>query len=230
MSDKHSNPQIELADFIAQAQRDFTQASRVLRETRTLSATNTFQAITRVPGQNALVVQSASGPWDDDAAEPAVIRFDGTPLSGEGRQGAGGARYSAVFAQRPEIGTVIHVHTPYLGGWASAHRVLPIRYAPAQRVTLAREIPVYIDRRPSEASFILDRIAENPHTPAILEANGGATFWGTDILAVSKYILLLEEAAYFQGLAEQLGGGKEFGPGVLEQQWRMGGLYPATAG
>ncbi|BCL74625.1 ribulose-5-phosphate 4-epimerase [Jeongeupia sp. HS-3] len=230
MSDNQpTTSKLELAEFVAQAQRDFEQASRVLRDTRTLSATNTFQAITRVPGQAALVVQSAPGPWDEKGAEPAVIRIDGTPVSGNGRQGAGGARYGRIFAQRPEINTVIHVHTPYLGGWASAHRVLPIRYAPAQRVTLAREIPVYIDRRPAEASFILDRIAENPHTPAILEANGGATFWGKSILAVSQYILLLEEAAYFQGLAEQLGGGKEFGPGVLEQQWRMGGLYPAAA-
>jgi L-ribulose-5-phosphate 4-epimerase len=55
-----------------------------------------------------------------------------------------------------------------------------------------------------------------------LEANGGSTFWGQSIIEVSKYILILEEAAYFQGLAEVLGGTKAFGPGVLEQQWGMG--------
>ena len=60
--------------------------------------------------------------------------------------------------------------------------------------------------------------------PAIIEANGGATFWGKSILDVSKYILILEEAAYFQALAEPLGGSLEFGPGALEQQWKMTGL------
>jgi hypothetical protein len=101
---------------------------------------------------------------------------------------------------------------------------LPILYAPAQRHTKAREIPVYIDRRPGEPRFIVDTIRRDPNIPAILEANGGATFWGKNILDVSQYILILEEGAYFQALAESLGGSKEFGPGVLEQQWKMTGL------
>ncbi len=42
---------------------------------------------------------------------------------------------------------------------------------------------------------------------------------------MSKLILLIEEGAWFQGLAEGLGGSKEFGPGVLEQQWNMTGLW-----
>ena len=90
---------------------------------------------------------------------------------------------------------------------------------------------MYIDRRGGEAAFINDTIRQNADTPAILEANGGSTFWGKNIIEVSKYILILEEAAYFQGLAEVLGGTKEFGPGVVEQQWAMGHVSrgPASA-
>lgn len=43
---------------------------------------------------------------------------------------------------------------------------------------------------------------------------------------MAKLILLVEEGAYFQALAENLGGSQEFGPGVLEQQWKMTGLWP----
>jgi L-ribulose-5-phosphate 4-epimerase len=142
-----------------------------------------------------------------------VLGFDAGPQ---------GKRYGKVFEANSQIDVVIHVHGPHLGAWAGAHRVLPLLYAPAQRHTLAREIPVYIDRRGGEAAFINDVIRQNPDTPAILEANGGSTFWGTNIIDVSKYILILEEAAYFQGLAEVLGGTKPFGPGVVEQQWAMG--------
>jgi L-ribulose-5-phosphate 4-epimerase len=95
-------------------------------------------------------------------------------------------------------------------------------YAPSQRHTLAREIPVYIDRRGGEAAFINQTIKADPNTPAILEANGGATFWGKGVIPVSQYILILEEGAYFQAVADNLGGSKDFGPGVLEQQWGMG--------
>jgi ribulose-5-phosphate 4-epimerase/fuculose-1-phosphate aldolase len=202
--------------------REFVHANRVLKETRTLSATNTFQAIVRVPGQQQLAVLSAPDPFNPDQEQKAgLLGFDGKVLQGPPRVAAGGGRYIDVFRQRPEVQAVIHVHTPYLGAWAGTHRVLPIRYAPAQRFTQIRELPVYIDRRPSEASFILDRLAEDAGHFAILEANGGATFWGASITDVSKNILLFEEAAYFTALAETIGGSKEFGPGVLEQQWQL---------
>lgn len=226
----------QLASQLEQVRRDFAKAFRVLKESRTLTATNTYQAYVRAPDSNKVIAVHAPNPWADDQEIRAVIAtYDGevildesvpgaTPLSGRGA-GGNGKRYAAIFQARPEVNVVIHVHTPYLGGWASAHRVLPIRYAASQRVTLARELPIYVDRRQPEPLFILDKIAENPHTPAILEANGGATFWGEDLIKASKLILLIEEGAYFQGLAETLGGSQEFGPGVLEQQWKMTGLW-----
>jgi ribulose-5-phosphate 4-epimerase/fuculose-1-phosphate aldolase len=222
---------------LEQAKRDFAKAFRVLKETRTLTATNTYQAYVRVPDSDLVIALHAPSPWADDQEIRAVVASysgevvldetteKGTPLSGS-KAGGNGKRYAAILQQRAEVNVVIHVHTPYLGGWASAHRVLPIRYAASQRVTLARELPIYIDRRQQEADFIVEKIQENPHTPAILEANGGATFWGESVLQASKLILLIEEGAYFQGLAEIFGGSKEFGPGVLEQQWKMTGLWP----
>lgn len=219
------NPGADLVGFVTQAKRDFAKAFRVLKETRTLSATYTFQAYVRVPGEAKVVALHAPDAWSDDQEiKVTVAGFDGTLYSDSGapKSGAIGKRYAKVFEVNSNVDVVIHFHGPYLGAWAGSHRVLPLLYAPAQRHTLAREIPVYIDRRGGEAAFINEAIRQNSHTPAILEANGGSTFWGKNIIDVSKYILILEEAAYFQGLAEILGGTKDFGPGVLEQQWSMG--------
>ncbi|WP_110995962.1 class II aldolase/adducin family protein [Pseudomonas sichuanensis] len=221
---------------VEQAKRDTAKVFRVLKDSRTLTATNTFQAHLRVPGTDLVIALATPSPWDDDQSIRAVVAsYDGVVhldeylapgvALGESRQGGVGKRYASVLQQRPEVNVVIHVHTPYLGGWAGAHRALPLDYAAAQRVTLARELPVYIDRRQPESAFIVQVIEANPHTPAILEANGGATFWGEGILKSAKWILLFEEGAYFQTLAEAVGGGKPFGPGVLEQQWRMSGLW-----
>lgn len=221
---------------VEQAKRDFGKAYRVLKNTRTLTATNTFQAYVRVPDSRLVIALHAPSPWAEDETIRAVVAsYEGelyldetvagtSPLSGS-KAGGNGKRYANVFARRPEVNLVTHIHTPYLGGWAGAHRVLPILYAASQRITLARELPIYIDRRQQEADFIVETIEANPHTPGILEANGGATFWGAGIIEVAKLILLVEEGAYFQGLAETLGGAKEFGPGVLEQQWNMTGLW-----
>jgi L-ribulose-5-phosphate 4-epimerase len=63
-----------------------------------------------------------------------------------------------------------------------------------------------------------------------VEANGGATIWSWKGLRdLTNNIVLLEEGAQFQILSQALGGSKPFGPGVLEQQWKMGKLVPPDA-
>jgi L-ribulose-5-phosphate 4-epimerase len=215
----------EAEAFIIEAVADAEHAFRVLRETGTLSANGTISFAERIPGHDAYVALTDPGPWADDATvNPVVFGFDGVPLSGEGRKGGFG--FEKILVRHPDITTVVHVHSPYLGAWSQTHRNLPIRYVPVQRWTLANELPAYVDRRQSQVDFILDRLEENPHVPAILEANGGATVWGRKgLLATAEYIQLLEEGAQFQILAEALGGSKEFGPGVIVQQWRMSGLF-----
>jgi len=63
---------------------------------------------------------------------------------------------------------------------------------------------------------------DDPHIEAVVEANGGSTFFGDGILKVSRRIQLIEEGALFQLHAQAFGGSRAYGPGVLEQQWKMG--------
>lgn len=217
------------------AKRDFEKALRFLQSTQTLTASNTLQAYVRVPETDLVIALHAPQPWEDGPVRGVIARYDGEVLLNEAtlesspltdaQVGERGSRYAAVFQQVPQVNVVIHIHTAYLGGWAGAHRPLPLLYAASQRLTLARELPVYIDRTQAEPLFIVDRIRENPHTPGLLEANGGATFWGADLSKLARLILLTEEGARFQAIAEQVGGLRAFGPGVLEQQWRMTGLW-----
>lgn len=214
----------ELRAFVDNVVLEAGEAFAVYRETGTITANGTVGFIERVPGQELLVSVNYPGPWNHRKPLQAVVTdFAGNVVFGHGRGGAG--RYTKLFQQHADITTVSHVHSPYLGAWAQTQRSLPFHYVPVQRYQLARELPVYIDRRQPEPAFIVDAIKANPHTPGLLEANGGATFWGTGILQVAKLVLLVEEGAYFQALAENLGGSKEFGPGVLEQQWKMTGLW-----
>jgi L-ribulose-5-phosphate 4-epimerase len=212
-----------LLSLVEQLKKEFSLSLKILTETNTLSATRTYQAYVRVPGQTQVVALNPPDLWAEQTdVKATVATFDGQVVHGNEKAGGQGRRYADVFIHNPDVNVVIHFHGPYLGAWASAHRVLPLLYAPSQRHTLAREIPVYIDRRGGEAAFINQTIKADPNTPAILEANGGATFWGKGVIPVSQYILILEEGAYFQAVADNLGGSKDFGPGVLEQQWGMG--------
>ncbi len=204
---------------IAEAKNAFD----AFRDTGTITAYGTVGFIERVPGESLLVSVNYAGPFERDKPLTAdIITLDGRVLEGRG----GASRFAAVFAAQPDITSLSHVHTPNLGAWAQTHRSLPITYVPVQRFKLVRELPIYIDRRVDEADFIIAALEEDPRTPAILEANGGATVWGWKGLRdLAEFILLLEEGADIAIRAEAIGGSRTFGPGVLRQQWKMSGLY-----
>lgn len=215
----------ETRAFVEQTVQEATRVFRAFRQTGTTTAQGTVGFVQRVPDEDKLVIVNDPGPFDQDKDIGAtVVGFDGTLYQGKSPFGA--TRYLKLFQQHADVTTISHVHTPHLGAWAQTHRSLPIRYVPVIRFKLFKEIPVYIDRRQQEVDFILDKIAENPHTQAILEANGGSTVWGKKGLReLAEYILILEEGARLQILAESIGGSRELGPGVWKQQWNMGGLY-----
>lgn len=215
-----------ITDFAASAVRDAGIAFAGLARTGTIAPSGTVNFVERVPGEEAAVSIGYPGPFAPDAdLKPTIYALDGEVLQGPPNANLGGGRYLSIFRAHADITTVSHVHTVYLGAWSQSHRALPIRYVPVQRWTRARELPIYIDRRQGEANFILEAIARDHDLPAILEANGGSTAWGRKgLLALANTIVLIEEGARFQAIAETLGGSKNYGPGVLEQQWKMSGL------
>jgi L-ribulose-5-phosphate 4-epimerase len=215
----------ELEEFVERATHEATKAFQVFRDTGTIAANGTVNFVERVPGRDIAVALNYPGPWaDDQTVRPIVAAFDGTVLRGKGPAGFVGG-YRPLFEARPEITTVVHIHTPWLGGWAQTHRSLPIRYAASQRLTLSREIPPHIDRSRSAAEFILGELERDPHLVAIFEANGGVNVIGRDgLLATAKFIVFLEEGAQFQAIGEAVGGSHEFDPSNLAVQWARTGL------
>ncbi len=123
--------------FVDDARRAADTAFRVFRETGTVSANGTVNFVERVArrgtggrAQRARTV--GRGPQCE--ADPRA--FDGEVLSGDGPAGFV-TGYAKVFREHPEITSIVHVHTPWLGGWAQTHRTLRIKYAASQRLTLS---------------------------------------------------------------------------------------------
>ena len=216
--------------FVLAAEKDARRGFRFLRETHTISPSGTVGFALRVPGEDKIVTFGYAGPWEDDPDQPRthVLDFDGN--SYWDGQPSGEARYIKLFRQHPEFQAISHIHTPHLGAYSQAHSALPLLYVPNRRFRLTSELPVYINRRQKEVDFILESIEADRQVPGIVEANGGATIWSWKGLRdLVNTIALLEEGARFQILAAAIGGSKPFGPGVLEQQWKMGKLVPADA-
>lgn len=212
--------------FLNELTATATEVLHAFRQTGTTTAYGTVGIYERIPGEEILVLISDPGPFRLDAPPRiSVVGFDGTVFQGRENSGGGVHRYRSIFERHADITTVVHVHAPNLGAWAQSHRTLPINYVPVQRFHLVRELPVYVDRTQREDAFILGVLEEDSDHFATLEANGGATVWGRHgLLSTAEDIVLLEEGARLQILAEAIGGSRPFGPGVLVQQFNMSSL------
>jgi L-ribulose-5-phosphate 4-epimerase len=129
----------------------------------------------------------------------------------------------------PEHNKILSVRfpQPWVAAWSLAQKNFPILYVAAQRHLLAREIPNHLERTRSALDIVRERLDKHPELappPALLESNGGANFWGKGILKTAELVLLIEEAARFQAIAEQIGGAKQYTPGALDVQWKRTGL------
>ena len=207
--------EIDLVAYIEQAKSDGIHAFNFLRETGTLSASLTFFISHRIPDTDHFLSIRFPAPW-------ARSREVSVKLARFSEQ-----KDHILSERRLDADTVIHAHTPYLAAWSLAHKPFPILYVAAQRHLLAREIPNHLERQRSILDVIreqLDRHPELAPPPALLESNGGANFWGKGIVKTAQLVLLIEEAARFQAIAEQIGGAQTYTPGALELQWARTGL------
>lgn len=150
----------------------------------------------------------------------ALVDLDGTVREGDldPTNAEIVAMHSEVYRLRPEVGAIIHVHSPHLLAFAFAHRALPCRYEALLRFGQAEDVPVVPwAPRGSERSVggIVDVLREHPGTNAVILANHGVLVLGDDPRQTASLVTVLEEAAEAEIAATSLGGALDFPAGAL---------------
>jgi len=151
----------------------------------------------------------------------ATVNLDGEVLEGTlGPENAEiVAMHSVVYKARPDVGGIIHTHSPSATAFALAHRELPCRAEPLLRFGQAEALPVVAwGPRGSEVSVraIAATLDQRPTTSAVLLANHGLLAFGGDLLATARLVVAIEEAAEAELAALALGGAVDFPAGALE--------------
>ena len=118
------------------------------------------------------------------------------------------ALHAAIYQLRPDIGAVIHTHSPHVLAFAMANRSLPCNYE-AMRFSQPGEVPVIgWERRgtPEWITSIIAGIAAHPGTNAVLQGNHGVLVFGKTMTDAVTLSTVLEEAAQAELLSDRLGG------------------------
>ena len=181
-----------------------------------ISANGHGNVSVRIPGAEEMYF--TAGPSLRDHPASAVVRLglDGTLLEGElpPIQGAVVAMHTAIYADQPEVGCVLHTHSPYATAYAVAHRPIGCWVEALAMFGLASGVPVagYGPRGSDEA--VANIRAAVTGGPAVLLANHGVlVFHRTPDLAI-LIGSVVEEAAQAGINAGPLGGPVEI-PGDL---------------
>ncbi|MEU3312729.1 class II aldolase/adducin family protein [Streptomyces sp. NPDC006662] len=155
------------------------------------------------------------------AGQLATVGFDGRVLEGELRSVSAEitSMHTAVYRDRPQVGAVIHTHSPAATAFAVAHRPLPCRTEPMLRFGQAEEVPVVPwGPRGSDVSVrgIVEVLKRRPTTSAVLLANHGLLVFGPDAAAAAQLVVAIEESAEAEIAAAAIGGAVDFPADALE--------------
>src|ERR1700747_3479958 len=180
-----------------------------------ISANGHGNVSVRVPGAEEMYFTAGPSLRDHPVSAVARVGLDGTLL--EGRlppiQGAVVAMHTAMYADDPEVGCVIHTHSPYATAYAVARRPIGCWIEALAMFGLTDGVPVagYGPRGAAEAVASI-RAAVTPGVPAVLLANHGVlVFHRTPELAILVGGVV-EEAAQASMNAAALGGPVEIPP------------------
>ena len=166
----------------------------------------------RVPGSDEMYFTGRPSLRSHPASGVVRVGLDGTLREGDLTpiQGAVVAMHTAMYAERPEVGCVIHTHSPYATAFAVAQRPIGCWVEALAMFGLPTGVPVAgYGPRGSDEALANIRGAMVPGVPAVLLANHGVlVFHRTPELAVLVGEVI-EEAAQAGVNAGSIGGPME---------------------
>ncbi len=182
-----------------------------------ISANGHGNVSVRVPGADEMYFTAGPSLRNHPASAVVRVALDGTLLEGDlpPIQGAVVAMHTAMYADHPDVGCVLHTHSPYATAYAVAGRPIGCWVEALAMFGLPDGVPVagYGPRGSAEAVANI-RAAVRPGVPAVLLANHGVlVFHRTPDLAIMVGGVV-EEAAQAGINAVGLGGPVEIPEGL----------------
>jgi L-fuculose-phosphate aldolase len=168
----------------------------------------------RVPGRDQMLLSSVSTLDQLGEEQIALLDLDGNRLEGEVLPVMAEVihMHAVVYQLRPEIGGVIHTHSPHATAFAVASRPIERVYEGLARWEQVDPVPVaaYGPRGSRESIDNIRRALEStPATKAVLLANHGVLVFDRDLGSAVRVHAGLEEAAQLSLLADSIGGPRE---------------------
>jgi L-ribulose-5-phosphate 4-epimerase len=161
----------------------------------------------RVPGADLLVIKPSGVPYDDLTPENMVVcDLEGTVVEGDHAPSSDTQAQAYVYRNRPDIGGVVHTHSPYATAWAARAEPVPCVLTMCAD-EFGGEIPVgplAVIGDYSIGRGIVETL-DGSRSSAVLMQNHGVFSVGRTARDAVKAAVMCEDVARTTHLARQLG-------------------------
>ncbi len=161
----------------------------------------------RVPGAELLVIKPSGVSYDELTPDKMVVcDLDGNVVEGDLRPSSDTAASASVYRHLPDVGAVVHTHSPYATAWASRGEAIPCVLT-MMADEFGGEIPIgpfALIGGEDIGAAIVDTLRGHRSTAVLLASHGVFTIGATPRAAV-KSAVMCEEVARTVHLVRQLG-------------------------
>ena len=171
--------------------------------------TFTWGNVSGIDREKGLVVIKPSGVSYDELTpdDLVVLDLDGKVVDGKLNPSSDTKTHLELYKAFPEIGGIVHTHSPYAVGWAQAGRDIPAYgtthadyfYGPVPCCRSLTEQEVEEDYERNTGLVIVETFRQREldpvHVPGAICRNHGPFTWGKDAAQAVYHAVVLEEVA-----------------------------------
>jgi L-ribulose-5-phosphate 4-epimerase len=161
----------------------------------------------RVPGADRFVIKPSGVGYDELTPQSMIVcDLDGTVVEGRQAPSSDTAAHAYVYRAMPEVGGVVHTHSPYASAWSARAEPIPCVLT-AMADEFGGEIPVgpFALIGGDDIGRAIVKTLRGHRSPAVLMQNHGVFTIGKDVQAAVKAAVMCEDVARTVHLTRQLG-------------------------
>jgi L-ribulose-5-phosphate 4-epimerase len=158
-------------------------------------------------GDEVMVIKPSGVDYAALTARTMVVcDLHGAVLDGDLSPSSDTAAHAYVYRQRPDVGGVVHTHSPYACAWAARHEPIPCVLS-AMADEFGGPIPVgpLVAIGDDSIGRAIVSTLDGHRSPAVLLANHGVFTIGRDARSAVKAAVMCEDVARSVHFAHQLG-------------------------
>jgi L-ribulose-5-phosphate 4-epimerase len=161
----------------------------------------------RIPGTDRFVIKPSGVGYDELSADAMIVcDLDGEVVEGDLAPSSDTAAHAYVYREMPEVGGVVHTHSPYATAWAARGEPIPCVLT-AMGDEFGGDIPIGPFALIGNDDIGRGVVAtlRGSRSPAVLMQNHGVFTIGRDARAAVKAAVMCEDVARTVHLTRQLG-------------------------